>query len=145
RPWPTAHRQNTVPLAPREDVWALPPSTSDHSPRRIARTPFRSRRARMSGPPPPRPRHPRPARGRPSPQRVAGPSQERLAAMEQSISGLQEGLRPKLEAAQVYSRDDTDRMLKDFYCKGEMDAQISRIWWRLGEGKTSLSQRAMAR
>jgi len=72
-------------------------------------------------------------------------SEERLAAMEQSISGLQEGLRPKLEAAQVYSRDDTDRMLKDFYCKGEMDAQISRIWWRLGEGKTSLSQRAMAR
>lgn len=64
-------------------------------------------------------------------------TEERFATVDGRISEVKEEIKGKPDMSQTdrMVKEVTERMLKEFYCKQEIDAQISRVWWRIGDGK----------
>lgn len=57
----------------------------------------------------------------------------RVEVIEGRTETLKDQLLQKAEANNVYTSDGVDGMLRGFYNREEMDALLSRIWWRLGD------------
>ncbi|CAJ1407503.1 unnamed protein product [Effrenium voratum] len=57
----------------------------------------------------------------------------KVEVLEGRTETLKEQVQHKAESVNVYSTDGVDGMLRAFYNREEMDALLSRIWWRLGD------------
>eukprot|EP00435_Cladocopium_sp_Y103_P044353 s646_g12.t1 len=57
----------------------------------------------------------------------------RVEVIEGRTETLKDQLFNKAESNNVYSVDGVDGMLRGYYNREEMDALLSRIWWRLGD------------
>lgn len=57
----------------------------------------------------------------------------RVEVIEGRTETLKDQLFNKAESNNVYTVDGVDGMLRGYYNREEMDALLSRIWWRLGD------------
>lgn len=56
-----------------------------------------------------------------------------IEVLEGRADTMKTQLEHKAESAAVYSSDGMDDILKGYYSREEMDAIMSRLWWRLGD------------
>jgi len=61
----------------------------------------------------------------------------RLKDIESRTVELRELLPQKATTSHVYSKDDVDKLMMEFYRKSEVDAQMCQVWWRFGESGKS--------
>jgi len=57
----------------------------------------------------------------------------KLEAIESRSVLLERTLSSKAEVTDHYTKDHTSDMLRDFYRREEIDAMLSRVWWRVGD------------
>ncbi|CAE7336878.1 unnamed protein product, partial [Symbiodinium necroappetens] len=57
----------------------------------------------------------------------------KLEVLEGRSETLKEQILQKAESSNVYTVDGVDGMLRSYYNREEMDALLSRVWWRLGD------------
>lgn len=57
----------------------------------------------------------------------------KLEVLEGRSETLKEQILQKAECSNVYTVDGVDGMLRAYYNREEMDALLSRVWWRLGD------------
>eukprot|EP00928_Gymnodinium_smaydae_P063731 TRINITY_DN47226_c0_g1_i1.p1 TRINITY_DN47226_c0_g1~~TRINITY_DN47226_c0_g1_i1.p1 ORF type:complete len:488 (-),score=133.05 TRINITY_DN47226_c0_g1_i1:193-1656(-) len=73
--------------------------------------------------------------------RLAGAKQQsdaQLSTLETRANELEATLSKKPNAGDVHTKDSMDELLRDYYRKEETDAQLARVWWRVGDiGKPS--------
>jgi len=57
----------------------------------------------------------------------------KLEVVENRSSMLERQLATKAEATDHFTKDHTADLLRDFYRREEIDAMLSRVWWRVGD------------
>jgi len=54
-------------------------------------------------------------------------------ALESRSNSLHQAISKKADCTEHFTKDNTNELLKDFYRKEEVDALLSRVWWRVGD------------
>lgn len=57
----------------------------------------------------------------------------RVEAVEMRNVALERTVRSKAEATDHFTKDNTEDLLGNFYRREEIDAMLSRVWWRVGD------------
>mmetsp|Transcript_31222 Transcript_31222/g.89491 ORF Transcript_31222/g.89491 Transcript_31222/m.89491 type:complete len:573 (-) Transcript_31222:135-1853(-) len=66
---------------------------------------------------------------------------DKLAAVETRSIHIEGQVTKKADATEHYTKDHTTDLLRDFYRRDEVDAMLSRVWWRVGDiskGRTTM-------
>lgn len=58
---------------------------------------------------------------------------DKTEGMEKRAGELEKKLNTKAEAEHYHTKEHTTEILRDFYRREEIDAMLSRVWWRVGD------------
>lgn len=74
-------------------------------------------------------------------QEVHGKTKEMsnvIEILEKRTADIRDQLPQKAHQGEVYAKAEVDKLLTEFYPKTEVDAMMSRVWWRVGQGKVGV-------